>query len=148
MSVALLLFTISSTSSPIAVEPDVAAESAGYKVVVHEMNPVSTLSKDDLRRLFLKKITRWRHGRSVRVIDNDPKSRAREHFSRDIHGKPVHDVQRHWHRQAISGSNMPPMVKKSDEEVLAFVRANPGAIGYVSDDTVVTHCKEIRVVED
>jgi hypothetical protein len=44
-------------------------------------------------------------------------------------------VKSFWQRQIFSGSGVPPQERASDEEVLDFVRANPGAVGYVSSDT-------------
>ncbi len=37
-----------------------------------------------------------------------------------------------WQQQIFSGKDVPPEKKKSDAEVIEFVSANPGAIGYVS----------------
>jgi ABC-type phosphate transport system substrate-binding protein len=69
-------------------------------------------------------------------------------FSEKTLGKPVPDVQHLWLRKVAAEHVFPPRVKSSDAEVAAFVRANPGAIGYVSlefpvDQTV----KVLKIVE-
>jgi hypothetical protein len=40
----------------------------------------------------------------------------------------------YWMRQVSGGGLRPPMVKETDEEVLAFVASNSGSIAYVSED--------------
>ena len=47
-------------------------------------------------------------------------------------------VANYWQRQIFSGRGTPPPIKESDAEVIAFVAANPGAIGYVSADAEVS----------
>ena len=38
----------------------------------------------------------------------------------------------YWQTLVFSGRDVPPVVRHSDEEVLSFVRTQPGAVGYVS----------------
>ncbi|WMW81751.1 hypothetical protein RF679_05585 [Undibacterium cyanobacteriorum] len=47
-----------------------------------------------------------------------------------------------WAKKGFREGLNPPAVKNSDAEVIAFVKANPGAVGYVSkanDDVKVVH---------
>jgi hypothetical protein len=71
-------------------------------------------------------------GRPVAVIDQERGSSPRQAFSRDIHQKDADAVAAYWQTAVFSGRDVPPPIGKSDAEALAFVRANPGAIGYVS----------------
>jgi len=45
----------------------------------------------------------------------------------------------------FAGSGTPPIEKKSDLEVIEYVKKNSGAIGYVSKSTNTTGVKEITV---
>lgn len=47
-------------------------------------------------------------------------------------GRPVTAVETFWQQQLFSGKELPPAVKASDDDVVAFVKAAPGGIGYVS----------------
>jgi len=40
-------------------------------------------------------------------------------------------VQSFWLQQVYSGQSTPPPVKPADADVIAYITANPGAIGYV-----------------
>ena len=70
-------------------------------------------------------------------VDLSANSPVREAFSLAIHERDVNAVKSYWQRQIFSGRGVPPPEKASDSEVLAFVRANPGAVGYVSSGTAV-----------
>lgn len=107
------------------------ARAASFKVVVHEANPVRSMTADRASRLFLKKVTRWDDGSEVRPVDQRDDATARESFSESVHGKDVGSIQSYWQRMIFSGRATPPPELATDAEVLAFVRANPGAIGYV-----------------
>lgn len=104
-------------------------------VIVNAANPVSALSKDQLSDLFLKKVTRWTNGQPVVPVDQDRNAKIRDAFSRSVHQRSVAAITSYWQTQIFSGNNVPPATKAHDAEVLAFVRGNPNAIGYVNADT-------------
>jgi len=114
-----------------ALDAVVAAQDA-YKVVVNPANTAAGLSKPELARIFMKKVTSWPDGRSVAVVDQERNSPARQAFSADVHQKDADAVAAHWQVMVFSGRDVPPKILRSDEDVIAFVRSNPGAIGYVS----------------
>ena len=120
--IAALMFTIS--LSP-AAEPD-------YKIVINAANTTASVTKTQLSRCFMKQTNTWINGQTVMPVDLSADSPVRESFSTEIHGRDVNAVKSFWQRQIFSGRGVPPPEKGSDSEVLAFVRANPGAVGYVS----------------
>ncbi len=115
----------------LAVSARVDAQSS-FVVVVHESNPTSSISRDELSKVFLKKITVWRTRQPVVVVDQGDKSAVRAHFTRTVHRREITSVQSYWQQQIFAGRAVPPQVRTSDAEVLAFVAGNPTAVGYVS----------------
>jgi ABC-type phosphate transport system substrate-binding protein len=111
----------------------VPAQAASYKVIVNNSVSVSSLSKKAASDLFLKKTTKWESGAAVTPVDQLDSSNTREGFSKAVHGKTAAAVKSYWNQQIFSGRDVPPVEKKSDAEVLAFVRSTTGAIGYVSE---------------
>ena len=105
---------------------------SGYRVVVNAKNGVGQMSRDELSRLFLKKTTSWSNGQTVAIVDRAEASPVRQKFTEDVHQRQVRAVKRYWQQMIFGGRAVPPPEKASDDEVLAFVRANPHAIGYVS----------------
>jgi len=116
-----------------------------FRVVVHRDNPVGHLSTAQVSRLFLKKTLRWPEGRPVLPVE--PASpRLRQQFARTIHERSLDAVKSYWNQLIFSGRDVPPLEKPDDAGVLAYVRAEPGAIGYVSSGADVSGVK-ILIVE-
>jgi len=122
----------------VALGTPAAAQQGGYAVIVNEANSVSTLSAEEVSKIFFKKTHRWTSGQDVVPVDLPESAPAREAFSAAVHGKSVGAVRAFWQQQIFSGRAVPPVEKPSDEQVVAFVRATPGAIGYVSAGAPLT----------
>jgi ABC-type phosphate transport system substrate-binding protein len=105
-----------------------------YKVVVNSANTVSTLSRDSVSRIFLKKTTTWPNGQTVAPVDQATNAPSRIAFSKAILGRATNEVAAYWNQIIFSGRGLPPPTKATDSEVLAFVHDNPNAIGYVAAD--------------
>jgi hypothetical protein len=118
-----------------------------YWVVVHPDNPSITLRRDEVSRLFLKKITRWSDGRAAAPIDLVETAPTREAFSRDVHRRSASAIKKYWQRMVFSGQSAPPPEVASEADVLAMVRSDPAAIGYVSDEMTLHGVKIVDIVE-
>jgi len=123
----------------------VVAAPLEYVLVANQSNPASALSRAEAARMFLKKAASWPDGRALAVIDQERVSAVRQAFSRDIHQKDSDAIAAYWQTAVFSGRDVPPPIAKSDAEVLAFVRANPGAIGYVSGSAEIEGVKVLAV---
>jgi len=110
-----------------------AAEEPAYTVIVNAANPVSEMKKGQVAALFLDRRARWAETAAA-PVDQSARSGLREVFSRDVLGQPVVAVVNHWRQRMGSAVDrqMPPPVKVSDEEVIAYVAKEKGGIGYVS----------------
>ena len=127
---ALALTALALASAPAPAAAQGAAPS--YVVVVNAANPLTSLSKGDLAKIFLKKIDRFSNGQQATPVNLGDASPVRERFTKEILGKSVGALESYWQQQIFSGKNVPPVTKASDAEVIEFVRATPGAVGYVS----------------
>lgn len=105
---------------------------AGYVVVVNAANSLSSVSKGELAKIFLKKVDRWSNGQPAAPVNLGDGSPLRDRFSKEVLGKSPSALESYWQQQIFSGKNVPPAAKATDAEVIEFVRANPGAVGYVS----------------
>jgi ABC-type phosphate transport system substrate-binding protein len=124
--------------------PSPAAEPE-LRVVVNDAIPVSSLSREELSALFLKKTTSWPEGTLVLPVDQFEGSQARDAFNRDIHHKSGSAVRAYWQQRIFSGRDVPPPEKDSDAAVVAFVQRNRGAIGYVTSGAAVSGVKLVEV---
>ena len=111
-----------------------AKAQAPYRVVVNAANSTTTISKDDLARVYMKKLTKWKSGGEPVVVDQGPRSPVRAQFSAQVLGRDVVTMKNYWQQSLFAGRGVPPIEQASDAQVLAFVSSNPNAIGYVSAD--------------
>ncbi|MBI2838256.1 MAG: substrate-binding domain-containing protein [Acidobacteria bacterium] len=124
-----------------------AEEVPGFKVIVNAANPVASLSKDKVSKLFLKKVTKWENGHTVMPVDLIPSSPARGAFSKAVHGKDLHEIEAYWQELIFSGREVPPPVKAYESYVVEYVKTNPDAIGYVSMAIAVSEVKVVKLDE-
>jgi ABC-type phosphate transport system substrate-binding protein len=102
-----------------------------FKVVAHAENPATELTAAQLSQFFLKKSIRWPDGVEVRPVE-PATPRLRERFAEVIHEKSLSAIKSYWNQLIFSGRDVPPLEKSDDAAVLAYVRSNRGALGYVS----------------
>jgi len=108
-----------------------AAAEAPYRVIVNPAVKGSQIPRATLSSIFLKQAPRWGDGSPVLPVDQSMRSPIRQSFAADVLQKPLVEVQIFWSRRMARGVTPPP-VKQTDEEILAYVAATPGSIGYVS----------------
>jgi ABC-type phosphate transport system substrate-binding protein len=107
------------------------ADEPRFKVIVHPDNPSSVVGRDFLRDAYLKKATEW-HGTTIRPIDL--KHSVRAQFTSSVIRKSPSQLRTYWNQQVFSGKGVPPPEVDSPEDVIGYVLANPGAVGYVPVD--------------
>ncbi|RKH66193.1 hypothetical protein D7X96_22100 [Corallococcus interemptor] len=127
--------------------PARGAPSGAYKVVVHPDNPVNELSRARLSQLFFKKSTQWDSGVTAMPVDLNDSSPVRAAFCDEVLKRSLPAVRAFWQQRIFSGRDVPPPELPSDADVLAYVRANPGAVGYVPASTPTPGLKVITLLD-
>jgi ABC-type phosphate transport system substrate-binding protein len=124
-------------------------QEAEFKVVVSPETSVESLPRRDVARMFLKRTSSWPDGTAVIPVDQSSRSPVRLLFTREVLGVEGFDkmsaVENYWQQQIFSGRGSPPAVKASDADVIEFVAANPGAIGYVSATADVSSVRTLAL---
>ncbi len=116
-----------------------------FKVVANLEVSAESLTRAQLSDLFLKRATVFPGGGPAAPVDLAEDSKTFEAFSQEIHGKPGSLVRAFWKKVSASGRDSPPPVRRTDEDVLAYVRTTRGGIGYVSAAAPTTGVKVIRI---
>jgi ABC-type phosphate transport system substrate-binding protein len=145
----LRLFT-APTVALLAVAPMVGrpapAAAQEFAVVVNSGNPVSSLTRQQVTDIFMRRLTDWPSGHgAIHPVDLPAVSPIRDAFSRAIHGRPGSAVASYWGQQLFSGRGVPPPQRPTERAVLEFVRGDALAIGYVSAGAVSPDVKVVRV---
>ncbi len=121
------------------------AAAQDFKVIVNSANSTSELPAAVASKIFLKEAAKFPNGTAATPVDQGKASPVRAAFSKTVVGRPVAAVETYWQQQIFSGKEVPPASKSSDDDVIAFVKANPGAIGYVSGGASTAGVKVVDV---
>lgn len=103
-----------------------------FVVIVNPSVAGKNVRRQDLAAVFLKQAPRWGDRSPAEPVDQSGTSPVRESFSETVLQMPVAAVLQYWQKQMFGTHPVhPPAVRTTDAEVVAFVAANSGAVGYV-----------------
>jgi hypothetical protein len=120
------------------------AYSAGYVLIVNKDVPENSLTRYEARSIFLGEKSRWDNGKTVKfaVLEAGAVHRA---FLQDVVGKTSHQFLNYWRKKVFNGESLAPKTFLNAQDVVRFVTANSGAVGYVSADYVSDSVKIITI---
>src|SRR6476469_2038996 len=121
----------------LALRPSVVRAEPSYRIIINPENPTTSISRATLSKIFLKSQTSWSNGNRIMPVDLRVTNRVRDALSRYVHGRSATVIKNWWNQQIFAGKGVPPPELSSDAKVVAYVLANPGAIGYVAADANV-----------
>jgi phosphate transport system substrate-binding protein len=108
----------------------------GLAIIVHPSNPVKSLTKEQVQRIYTVEITNWKQvggpDAPITVITREEGSGTRGAFEEMVMGKD----------KKISNS---ALVQDSTGAVRQMVSSNPGAIGYISLGLVDSSVKPVQL---
>jgi hypothetical protein len=108
------------------------AENAGMRVIVNAKNPIVSMARIEVSKLFLGKSDKWPDGSAAAPLDLAGKTPTRKLFCQEVLGKQIDAVESQWRQLIFAGEVAPPPTKPTEQEAVAFVSQHPGAIAYVS----------------
>lgn len=119
----------------------------GTVVIVNKSNPVTNLSKDEVRKIFLAKTRRFDSGVKAQPVDQKKKSDVHKNFYTKVAGKSPRQIHFYWSRLVFTGKGKPPKSLSDDSSVKAFVAESEGGIGYISEKNVDGTVKVVLKVD-
>lgn len=111
--------------------PAAGAAERPFAVIANPDAETPRLSRDTLARIYRRKQNYWENGTRIQPVNLPPAHPLRRAFSQAVLGGPPEDMEEYWREMYFHGV-LPPHVLASEEAVVLFVGATPGAIGYVS----------------
>ncbi len=117
---------------------------ADFTLIVNQANPESSISKSDAKSIFLGKKSTWSDGTAVQPVQQK-KSAIHKGFTKAITGKSSKQFANFWKKATFTGTGVSPKSLPNDAEVMAFIAANAGAIGYVSAGTAIVSVKALEI---
>ena len=116
-----------------------------YQIVVNPANQIDSVDRSFLSNVYLKKVATWRNDWTVRPVQLSKRFALRDQFTREILKKSPSQLRSYWNRQIFSGKAVPPPDLESQDEVITYVLANKGAIGYVATGVNLRGARVVRL---
>lgn len=107
-----------------------AAEETPFVLIVHPANVVRELSHETVEKIYRRRERAWADGTPIVAINLPAGDPLREAFTETVLHTDPDSMATYWNRMYFQGV-VPPIVLRSSAAVVAYVRATPGAIGYV-----------------
>lgn len=116
-TVAILFFTL---WSPVK---------AQIAIIVNKNNPINNLTLDELKNIYLGKITSFSNHERIVLTEYAP---LKKKFYKIVLDKSIGNVKKYWISFVLSGKSAnPPIEFKDMDEIKTFVLKNPGAICFI-----------------
>jgi ABC-type phosphate transport system substrate-binding protein len=119
------------------------AVEAGVVVVVNPRSGVERLSRDDVINIFMGRFRQLPNGLAANPVDLPAAERAKSEFYHLLVGKDMDQIAAYWSRLVFTGRTAPPRQADSVENLIAYVAANPGAVGYLDSSDVDRRVKVV-----
>jgi ABC-type phosphate transport system substrate-binding protein len=119
-----------------------------FQVVVHPGVRGTWISRASLQALYTGQTDRWGDKTSAKPVDQSLKTPVRRAFTTSVLGRSTGEIQRYWQDRIALDRVFPPPIKSTDEEVLRFVAATAGAVGYVGLDTAIPEGVKVISITD
>jgi len=116
--------------------------SAEVAVIVNASND-STISIDDIKRIYLGKSRTFTNGSPVIAINLGKADQTRQSFESHVLKKSASQVKAYWSKLVFTGKGTPPKEVSSVEEMVKLVKENPAVIGYIDSKFVTSEVKVI-----
>ncbi len=117
---------------------------ADVKVIANSSVKVTSISADDLKRVFLATKTSLEDGSHVEPV-LEKGGAAHTQFLKEYLGKTEAALDMYFRSLVFTGKGAMPKILAGDAEVAAYVAKTKGAIGYVSAGTAVADAKILEV---
>ncbi len=117
---------------------------ADVQIIANQGSSDDSLSKKDIKKIFLGKKTKWDNGKKI-VLATMTKGDTHAAFLKKYTGKTEAQFKNFWKKQVFTGKGQMPKKFADTEKVIEFVAKTPGAIGYIDAGSDVGSIKKIDI---
>lgn len=109
---------------------------AEVAVIVHPSSSITSMTDDEVSRLFLGKSNNFPGGGQAVPLNQDEGSPVRDKFNEAVCKKNSSQYKAYWSQLVFTGKGTPPKDSGKDAAVKALVAGNSNMIGYVDSSVV------------
>ena len=116
-------------------------------VVIGNNTGTKKMNEQTLKEYFKGKYNKWPNNKTVIVTLTSSKHPKVELYSDLLYNKSFFAVKKYWYSLVFQGRNEHPYFFSSDQEIIEFVKLNPGAIAIVEKSSAIPENLKIQVNE-
>lgn len=105
-------------------------------VIVHLDSPLQSMNAQEISDLYLGRQRSTRAGERLLILDQPRDSELRNRFFNRLNGMSLRSVDAYWARLQFSGDSQPPIPLPESAAIVATVRNNRLAVGYIDTASV------------
>jgi ABC-type phosphate transport system substrate-binding protein len=121
---------------------------ADIAVIVNKNNQVVQLTRQQVSDLYLGRSRIFPNGEYALVFDLPRDANLRRRFFSKIANMTQQQLNSYWSRLMFTGQVLPPQVIPDERTVLELVRRNPGAMGYISAESLDATVRVVLTLKD
>ncbi len=114
-------------------------------IVVNKNNPITHISPFQLKKIYNGNYKLWDNGTRIIPVDYPETDPLTINFSEIIVRVDIETRHMAQMQKLFAGVGAPPRTEKNCAAVISFVASEPGAIGYVTKESVNSSVKVILV---
>lgn len=108
---------------------------------------VKSLTLEEVRALYLGQTRTLRDAGSVDLADRQSDSAIFREFYEKVTEKDSRQIKALWAKLGFMGKAKPPKVFDSDEDIKAWIKKHPNAIGYIEKSSLDKSVKVLLVID-
>ncbi len=120
------------------------AAHADVIIICHPAVSADTLSRTEVKKIFLGKKLVWDDGQEIRFVIMK-KSDAHEIFVKTYTQKTPSQFRRYWKKLVFTGKGSAPKSFHTEAELIQYVAETASAIGYVASETRPENVKILKI---
>jgi ABC-type phosphate transport system substrate-binding protein len=121
-----------------------ASALAEIVIIVNANNKLKKIELSNLQDIYMGKMQAFADESMALPIDQ---AKLRVEFYEKLTQRPIEQINAYWARIMFSGEASPPRIMSDDASVISTVKENPGAIGYVSKESVSKGVKTLLILK-
>ncbi|MBT5934364.1 hypothetical protein [Sulfurimonas sp.] len=114
-----------------------------FDVLVNDSFPLKSLSKKQLKSIYLKKVT-YISGVKIFAINISSSNHLRREFEKMVLVMNPQNLKNYWQKAHYKGIR-PPKVLKSNKNILSYLSSVEGAIAYVPKGIAIENLHVLKV---
>ncbi len=116
-------------------------------VVIGNNTGANKMNEQTLKGYFKGKYNKWTNNKTVIVALASSRHPKVELYSDLLYNKSFYAVKKYWYSLVFQGRNDPPYFFSTDQEIIEFVKLNPGAIAIVEKNSAIPENLKIQLNE-